>query len=108
VTLAIPFTNCKINSEFYRQVIAAAVPMTGVVPFDWEYVPVARGWLSECVADPCPCCDGPKRVAVFYFGYDTLKEAEAVEERFMLVTQIKAIRIGHEERRKKARQQNRQ
>jgi hypothetical protein len=97
VTLSIPFTNCKINSKFYRQAIAELVPMIGVVPFDWEYFRVAPGWLSECVADPCLCCGRPMRLAVFFFGYDTLEEAGAVEERFTLVNQIRAIWTDDEE-----------
>jgi hypothetical protein len=97
VTLSIPFTNCKINSKFYRQAIAEVVPMTGVVPFDWEHFPVAPEWLSECVADPCPCCGGPKRLAVLFFGYDTLEEAKAVEERLTLVNHITAIWTDDEE-----------
>jgi hypothetical protein len=97
VTLSIPFTGCKINSKFCRQAIAEVVPTTGVVPFDWEYFPVAPEWLAECVADPCPCCGRPKHLAVFFFGYGTLEEAKAVEKRLTLVHQITAIWTDDEE-----------
>jgi hypothetical protein len=93
VTLSIPCTTCgDIDVAWFARVIADYVPITGVVPFDWcemEQVPERlRGAVTYKGA----------KLAVFFFGFDTLAEAQAVQARFAQHERVAEIWTADEQR----------
>jgi len=95
VTLAVPglFTKCLCTpAERLGGAIRQYTELTGIIPFDWHDVSpvpeVYRPWMKR----------PDDEFWVFYFGFDTMKEALAVEAKFNAINRHVVIRTEEEER----------
>jgi hypothetical protein len=79
VTLAVSglFTKCHCTpTERLSGAIRNYTELTGIVPFDWEYVsPVPEAYQSRMQRPDDEFC-------TFFFGFGTMEEALAVEAKF--------------------------
>ncbi len=95
VTLAVPglFTKCRCTpAERLGGAIRNYTELTGIVPFDWEYVsPVPEAYQSRMTGPDDEFCS-------FFFGFDTMEEAVAVEAKFNAIHRHVDIWTEEEER----------
>ena len=95
VTLAVPklFTKCHCTpEERLGGAIHDYTELTGIPPFDWEYVsPVPEAYQSRMTRPDDEFC-------VFYFGFDTMDEALEVKAKFNAINRHVVIRTEEEER----------
>jgi hypothetical protein len=95
VTMAVPglFTKCRCTpTERLGGAIRNYTELTGIVPFDWEYVsPVPEAYQSRMARPDDEFC-------TFLFGFDTMEEALAVEAKFNAINGHVVIWTEEEER----------
>jgi hypothetical protein len=93
VTLAVPviFSRCHCTiEELLGDAIRQYVELTGIVPFDWEPMPVPPCFQSQMKPGD--------KFYVVWFGFDTLDEAHAVKAKFSAMRRHVEITTEAEER----------
>jgi hypothetical protein len=94
VTLAVPviFSRCHCTiEELLGDAIRQYIELTGIVPFDWEPMPVPPCFQSQMKPGD--------RFYVVWFGFDTLDEAHAVKAKFSAIERAVDITTEAEERK---------
>jgi hypothetical protein len=94
ITLVVPgfFTKCHCTpAERLAGAIRNYTALTGIVPFDWDFSPPPEAYQSRMTTPDDEFC-------VFFFGFDTMKEALAVKTKFNAINRHVDIWTEEEER----------
>jgi hypothetical protein len=83
------------TAELWGEIIRESIELTGIVPFDWEYlspVPESAIFQSETGLDDA--------VFLMFFGFDTIDEAHTVKAKFDAIKRLVIIATKVEVREK--------